>query len=111
MSDTPKPGTVLGRVSDIPDPGGRASSWNDGAVILVKRKGKVSAWMNDCPHAGMRLSLPDGRVMVHKDGFIVCPIHGASFATETGVCAGGPAADETLVSVEVDIVGDEIIAK
>jgi len=111
MSALPKPGTLLGNAHDIPDPGGRVSSWNEGGVILIKRDGKISAWLNDCPHAGMRLSLPDGRVMVHKDGFIVCPIHGASFATETGFCVGGPAADENLVSIAVDIVGHEVFAK
>jgi len=111
MSNLPKPGTMLGLLDDIPDPGGRASSWNDGAVILVKRGGKITAWLNDCPHAGMRFNLPDGRVMVHKDGYIVCPVHGASFAAETGQCVGGPAADENLVSIAVDIVGHEVFAK
>jgi nitrite reductase/ring-hydroxylating ferredoxin subunit len=110
MSQTPPAGTVLGKLSDLPDPSARASDWSDGAVILVHRGGKVTAWLNECPHALLRLSLTSGKVLLHKDGFIVCPIHGASFESDSGACAGGPAGDDGLTAVAVKIVGGDVVA-
>ena len=110
MSQTPASGTVLGKLSDLPDPSARASDWHDGAVILVHRGGKVTAWLNECPHAQLRLSLTSGKVLLHKDGFIVCPIHGASFESDSGACAGGPAGDDGLTAVVVKVVGGDVVA-
>ncbi|WP_417495136.1 Rieske (2Fe-2S) protein [Maricaulis sp.] len=108
MSSLPKSGTVLGRLEDLPDPGARASSWNDGAVILVRRGQTITAFLNTCPHAQRPLNLPGGKVMLHEGAFIVCPVHGASFAATDGMCVGGPAAGYGLTGVEVEVVGPEI---
>ena len=110
MSGLPKPGTVLGHLDDLPDPGARASSWTDGAVILVRRGDTVTAFLNTCPHAQRPLNLPGGKVMLHEGEFIVCPVHGASFAATDGVCVGGPAAGYGLTGVGVEVVGPEIRA-
>lgn len=110
MSSLPKPGTVLGRLDDLPDPGARASTWNDGAVILVRRGNTVTAWLNTCPHAQRPLNLPGGKVMLHEGQFIVCPVHGASFGATDGVCVGGPAVGYGLTGVSIEVVGGEVRA-
>jgi nitrite reductase/ring-hydroxylating ferredoxin subunit len=111
MSEIPKPGTLLGQIDNIPDPGACISDWHDGAVVLIRREGKVTAWLNTCPHAQMRLNLPSGKVLLHKDGFIVCPVHGASFDAKTGSCVGGPAPGEGLTEVNVELSGQQILAR
>lgn len=110
VNQAPSSGTVLGKLRDLPDPSARACDWNDGAVILVHRGGSVSAWQNECPHAQLRLSLTSGKVLLHKDGFIVCPIHGASFESASGACVGGPAGDDGLTAVAVKVVGGNVVA-
>ena len=48
----PPSGTLLGRVADIPDPGGRVASWPDLPIILARKGEEVRAYLNVCPHAG-----------------------------------------------------------
>lgn len=110
MSDLPPPGTVLGHVDDLTDPGARASAWNDGLVFLSRKGDEIRAWLNVCPHAGRMLSLPDGRVLVHEGQFLLCPVHGASFEMGSGECVGGPAAGDRLKPVEIAVVDGEIRA-
>lgn len=107
--DLPPPGTPLGRLSHLPDPGGREADW-DGAPLFLVRKGRdVRCYVNICPHAGRALSLPDGRVFLHKGEDIICPVHGATFALLSGACTGGPAGDP-LTAIPVRIEADGIFA-
>lgn len=110
MRPKPPPGTVLARLDDLPDPSARASIWEGGAVVLVRRGARVSAFTNLCPHAGLPLCLPDGRGLLHGGETLVCPVHGASFDADTGDCTGGPAAGDRLTAIAVEIVGSDIRA-
>lgn len=102
-------GRVLGRLEEIEDgKGKRFGDVHDG-IIVVRQGEQVRAWSNLCPHAALPLSLPDGRVMVHASGNIICPVHGASFDIETGSCTGGPAAGDRLTNVAVELVDGEIV--
>lgn len=101
-------GRVLGRLDEIEDGKGRRFGDLQDGVIVIRRGDEVFAWQNACPHAGLPLSLPDGRVLVHSGAHIVCPVHGASFDVETGDCNGGPAAGDSLTAVPVRIIDGEI---
>lgn len=107
----PSRGTVLASVGDMTEPAGKVSDWNEGGALIIKREGKLCAWINECPHAGLRMNLPSGKVMLHKDGFIVCPVHGASFDAATGECVGGPTVGDNLEAIEVEQVGNEVRVK
>jgi len=110
MRPKPPPGTVLARLDDLPDPGARASDWEGGAVVLIRRGEIVTAFSNLCPHAGLPLCLPDGRGLLHQGETLVCPVHGASFDVSSGACTGGPAAGDRLAAIDVEIIGSEIRA-
>jgi len=105
----PPPGTVLGRISNLPDPGGREADWDDTPLFLVRKGNEIRCFVNICPHAGRALSLPDGRVFLHKGENIICPVHGATFEVLSGKCTGGPAGDP-LKSVPVKLDGDDILS-
>ncbi len=108
--DLPLSGTLLGRVSDLPDPGGHKANWDgDTPLFLVRKGSEVRCFVNICPHAGRALSLPDGRVFLHQGENIICPVHGATFEVLSGKCTGGPAGDP-LSQVPVRVEGDEIYA-
>jgi nitrite reductase/ring-hydroxylating ferredoxin subunit len=109
MSELPPPGTSLGRVDDLPDCTAREAVGHDGLVILSRRGDDVRAWVNACPHAGRSLSLPDGRVIIHEEKFLLCPVHGASFGMEDGRCVGGPAVGDRLRAIPVEIINGEIL--
>jgi nitrite reductase/ring-hydroxylating ferredoxin subunit len=106
--DRPPAGTVLANVDRLPDKGGVAVDWQDTPLILVRVGADVRCYVNVCPHAGRSLALPDGRVFVHKDTNIICPVHGATFDAASGACTGGPAGDP-LTAIAIDIVGNEVV--
>lgn len=95
----------LCRVEDIPDGGARGVSVYVGEqwdLILMRRGDAVSAFHNECPHAGRNLDYAPGLFLV-KDQHIVCAVHGASFDTLSGDCCGGPARSG-LVAVPLRII-------
>ena len=58
--------------------------------FAINHDGAIFAYVNQCPHAGNRL---DGRAdtLVTPDRrHLVCSVHGAVFAPDTGVCVEGP---------------------
>ena len=107
--DLPPPGARLGHVDDLPEQGGREAEWSGAPLFLVRKDNDVRCFVNICSHAGRALSLPDGRIFLHKGEHILCPVHGATFDVLTGACTGGPAGDP-LKSVPVEIRNGEIYA-
>ena len=110
MRPKPPPGTVLGRLDELPDPGARASDWKAGQSCWSAGARPLRPSTNLCPHAGLPLCLPDGRGLLHKGETLVCPVHGASFDAMSGDCTGGPAAGDRLMAISVELVGSEIRA-
>ncbi|MFD1613262.1 Rieske (2Fe-2S) protein [Sphingomonas tabacisoli] len=89
-------------LSDLPEEG-IASSVLDGQEILVCRSGgEVFAVENVCSHAGQPLA--GGRV---RNGWIMCPFHGARFDLETGQPLGPPA-ECPIRTYPVRIFGDAV---
>ena len=73
------------------------------AIILLRRKGRVLAYRNRCPHTGVNLEwLPD-QFLDREGAFIQCATHGALFRPEDGYCVRGPCAGESLEKVEVEL--------
>lgn len=77
-------------------------------VVLLRRDGRVSAWLNRCPHRGTPLDMVPGRVLDPSGAFIVCATHGALFESDTGLCVAGPCTGDRLAAVPVEVRGDEV---
>jgi nitrite reductase/ring-hydroxylating ferredoxin subunit len=101
---------TLCRVEDIPDGaavGVRVPSSTGGFDLIVLRQGdRVFAYHNECPHAGRNLDYAPGQFLV-SDARIVCAVHGATFAVESGACVGGPCRSG-LVAMPIDVVDGEV---
>jgi nitrite reductase/ring-hydroxylating ferredoxin subunit len=100
----------LCRVDEIPDGdaiGVDVPSSTGGFALIVMRQGdRVFAYHNECPHAGRRLDYAPGRFLV-RDARIICAVHGATFAVDSGACLGGPCRNG-LVPMPVDVVDGEV---
>lgn len=103
------PGTSLGRIDDIPDPGAKIVDIAGLSLVLTRKDGAVHAFINRCTHAEYRLERADGRLITQDGRYIVCHAHGASYALETGACAGGPCA-KPLTRVPIEVRGGEVLA-
>ena len=49
-------------------------------MLLVRRGSDITAWSNLCPHAGLPLTLPDGRGLLHKGVGLCHGIAGSGYA-------------------------------
>lgn len=101
---------ALCRLDDIPDGdaiGVSVPSATGGfELILLRRGDRVFAYHNECPHAGRNLDYAPGRFLV-SGGRLICAVHGATFAVESGACVGGPCRNG-LVAVPVEVSGGEV---
>jgi len=107
------PRGALCRVADIPD--GNAigvhvpSSTGGFDLILLRLGARVFAYHNECPHAGRNLDYAPGQFLV-SDARIVCAVHGATFAVDSGACLGGPCRSG-LVAMPIDVVEGEVLLR
>ena len=109
----PAPGALLARLEDAPDGAAIVVDFRQAtalfSLILARRGDAIFAYENRCPHAGFPLERPDGRVHVQAGGFLVCSAHGASFALESGACAGGPGNGRGLTPIAVRVENGAIL--
>jgi nitrite reductase/ring-hydroxylating ferredoxin subunit len=89
--------------TDLPEgrPVGRAIS--DGQrelpVILLRDRTGVRAWLNSCPHAGVRLDWRPDDFLDHTGTWLLCSMHGALFELAGGRCVAGPCRGSRLVEI------------
>ncbi|WP_052120160.1 Rieske (2Fe-2S) protein [Inquilinus limosus] len=91
----PAPGTALGRIEEIGDPGVRALSFGAGrrvfSMLLVRHGGTVHAFLDACPHAFLPLTWRGGSVLSADGQRLVCSNHFAEFDAADGHPVSGPA--------------------
>jgi nitrite reductase/ring-hydroxylating ferredoxin subunit len=85
------------------------SRGNEQEVVLVpcENGSPVEAWVNCCTHQEQRLHRKEVGA-VFRDGGIVCPKHGSVFDNCSGGCDNGPAADTTLLGVEIAVENGQV---
>jgi nitrite reductase/ring-hydroxylating ferredoxin subunit len=102
---------ALCRLDEIPDGGATAvdAMLADGeeSVILLRRGGQVSGYLNICPHAGNRLDYAPGKFLL-KNGTLICAVHGATFNQADGLCIAGPCRGEHLQPIAIRVQGGAI---
>ena len=87
-------------VDDVPENGVLGAEGPGGrAICLVRFRGQVSAFADECTHQAFPLSAGE----VHHDGTLECVWHGARFDCLTGEVRQGPATDPpTIYPVRVE---------
>lgn len=66
-------------------------------IILVRRDGTVRAYLNSCPHAGVRLDWRPDDFFDYTGQYLLCAMHGALFEPTTGYCLAGPCRGTRLI--------------
>jgi nitrite reductase/ring-hydroxylating ferredoxin subunit len=67
------------------------------AIVVIRTRGGVSAFHDQCPHAQWPIS--EGEMV---DGVLVCPGHGWQFNATTGQCLNSPAYQLKPLSVIIN---------
>lgn len=77
-------------------------------LVLFRRGADVLGYENVCPHQGRPLNFMPDRFLFTRDGWLMCPHHGACFDVATGACVEGPCRGTPLTRVTLERRGDEI---
>lgn len=70
-------------------------------IFVFRHKGEILAYRNSCPHVGVPLDWATGQFLDPEGVHFQCPLHGALFQIEDGLCILGPCQGESLETVEV----------
>jgi len=68
-------------------------------LILINVNGSVRAYLNSCPHQGVRLDWQPGVFLDVAGEHLQCAMHGALFRLTDGLCVAGPCAGRALHAV------------
>ncbi len=77
--------------------------------FVVRHKGRLFAFVNECRHIPMSLDWVENRFFSTDGCYLQCATHGALYEVETGVCIDGPPAGKRLQQLEVAVRDDEIV--
>ena len=79
-------------------------------IILIRRNGKLYAWLDACPHYenGPAMALKKDQYLSPDQQFLMCFGHGAKFDIATGLCVHGPCLGKKLTPMYFEIISDEI---
>ena len=59
-------------------------------AFAIRFQGQVQAYLNRCAHVAMDMDWQPNRFFDSSGRWLVCATHGATYAPDTGACAGGP---------------------
>jgi nitrite reductase/ring-hydroxylating ferredoxin subunit len=104
-------GAPLCRLADLDATGCRdfrlgSGDWPMRGFVVRAPDGSVHAWVNRCAHQRYPLNYDADRYLTHDGSAIVCFVHGALFAPDTGHCFAGPCSGLSLARVPIRVDGD-----
>ena len=70
-------------------------------AFVIRYEGTIYAYLNQCAHLGIPLDVRPGDVFDGSGGLLICAAHGATYAPDSGACAGGPCFGAPLPSLAV----------
>jgi nitrite reductase/ring-hydroxylating ferredoxin subunit len=77
-------------LSDLPNNDSKGFTINETTLFIIRKNNDVFAYLNQCPHLGVRLDWQPDKFLNYEKEFIQCSTHGALFLIETGKCIAGP---------------------
>lgn len=92
----------VGRVSELPEKGGKFIRIDDEEIALFKIEGNVYAICNVCPHQHIS-ALHQGEL---KGLHLTCPMHGWTYSVDTGRAVNGSG---NVATYPVKIVGGNVL--
>jgi nitrite reductase/ring-hydroxylating ferredoxin subunit len=71
-------------------------------AFVVRYCGRVHAYLNQCGHLPAELDWQPGEFFDDSKLYLICSIHGALYAPDTGKCLGGRCQGKGLKPLEVE---------
>lgn len=71
-------------------------------AFAIRFRGRVYAYLNECAHVPAELDWQPGEFFDHSKLYLICSIHGALYAPESGQCLGGRCQGKGLKPLSVE---------
>lgn len=106
---------ILCPLAEIADPGARGPfpltvDGRPEQVFVVRMNGRVTAFVDRCPHARAPLEMAPDQFLDLSCSEILCSMHGARFDPASGRCLLGPCRGRSLQRIEVAIRDGMVVA-
>lgn len=98
----------LCHIDTLPDPGSKGFVVNGNNIFVVKQRGAVYVYRNQCPHIGVALEWVEDQFLDNSKTMIQCANHGALFVIENGECVAGPCTGKSLIHIPFTVIDDHI---
>lgn len=76
--------------------------------FAIRYHGQVHAFQNACRHIPVELDLLEGQFFDMSGAYLVCSMHGALYAPDTGHCIAGPCKGARLLKLDVHEEGGKV---
>lgn len=70
-------------------------------AFAVRFRGQIYAYLNRCGHVPVELDWQEGQFFDFSGLYLICAVHGALYAPESGDCLGGRCNGKGLVRLSV----------
>jgi nitrite reductase/ring-hydroxylating ferredoxin subunit len=71
-------------------------------AFALRFDGAVRAYLNRCAHVPVEMDWQPGEFLDSDQRYILCSIHGAAYAPESGRCVGGPCGRGRLTALRTE---------
>lgn len=77
-------------------------------AFVIRFHGQVSAYLNECGHVPAELDWQPGEFFDDSKLYLICSIHGALYAPDSGECLGGRCQGKGLHPLKVREIDGQI---
>jgi len=77
-------------------------------AFVIRFRGQVHAYVNECGHVPAELDWQPGEFFDDSKLYLICSIHGALYAPESGRCLGGRCQGKGLKPLRVQEIDGQI---
>jgi nitrite reductase/ring-hydroxylating ferredoxin subunit len=77
-------------------------------AFAIRFRGQVHAYLNECGHVPAQLDWQPGEFFDDSKLYLICSVHGALYAPETGRCLGGRCQGKGLKPLKVHEIDGQI---
>ena len=88
-----------------------SESGRDIPAFVVRFKDRAYAYVNQCGHIPAELDWRPGELFDDSKLYLICSVHGALYAPETGQCLGGRCQGKGLVALPVVEANGQVFLK
>ena len=99
------------RMEELPDDSASRFLLSGCDLIVIRRKGRLFAYRNECPHMNLPLTNRSKGIFDKNQGRLVCMQHTAEFDIETGLCVKGPCKGMELEPVNIELNNGKLFLK